>query len=508
MTIASKLPSDARHNLVNYTKRFVNARQRRKEYIVSTKRAVEIFCQYMGRRVRIGEIRTDLIHGFVEFMRQEGCSGATIVKHRGRIVAIWSFAYERGDNHFPPPIQLRPGEKVYVPKEPDSDSDEFGPLPECHESDGRAIVTINGLVHDLGEAGSDESQVRYQQVVSEYEASGRPAYFGLPTDNLTVLQMIRYYESFARRYYGSGSRNQGEVTLDAVRYLAMYHNMLAREFGPLQLQAARMRMARAGCCRNYCNDATKRIKRVFRWAVAQRLIPAEVAHGLGAVSGWRKGHCPARESKPVTAVDAKRVDDTLPHLHPVIAAMVLFQRHTGCRPAEVCLLRPMDIDRSGDVWVYTPLHHKTEHHDKSRQIFIGPQAQDVLRPYLLRAGDAFCFSPQDVRADRLEKRRRARKTPLRYGNSPGTNRKADPQRRPQAHYIAGSYRYAIVRTCNRIGVPPWSPNQLRHLAATEIRKRYGLEGAQVILGHSQANVTQIYAERDSGLAMKIAKEVG
>jgi hypothetical protein len=46
------------------------------------------------------------------------------------------------------------------------------------------------------------------------------------------------------------------------------------------------------------------------------------------------------------------------------------------------------------------------------------------------------------------------------------------------------------------------------LAATEIRKQFGLEAAQIILGHAQADVTQIYAERDSGLAIRIAKEVG
>jgi site-specific recombinase XerC len=54
----------------------------------------------------------------------------------------------------------------------------------------------------------------------------------------------------------------------------------------------------------------------------------------------------------------------------------------------------------------------------------------------------------------------------------------------------------------------WSPNQLRHAAATEIRQRFGLEAAQVVLGHSRADVTQVYAERDNGLAAKIMSEVG
>ena len=54
----------------------------------------------------------------------------------------------------------------------------------------------------------------------------------------------------------------------------------------------------------------------------------------------------------------------------------------------------------------------------------------------------------------------------------------------------------------------WHPNQLRHLHATEIRKRFGLEAAQVAMGHSRAEVTQIYAERNLALAEKKASEVG
>ena len=42
----------------------------------------------------------------------------------------------------------------------------------------------------------------------------------------------------------------------------------------------------------------------------------------------------------------------------------------------------------------------------------------------------------------------------------------------------------------------WAPNRLRHTRATEVRKQFGLEAAQVILGHAKADVTQVYAERD------------
>ena len=75
--------------------------------------------------------------------------------------------------------------------------------------------------------------------------------------------------------------------------------------------------------------------------------------------------------------------------------MIRFQRLTGCRPGEVCILRPCDVDTSGEVWAYRPESHKTEHHGRDRVIFLGPKAQDVLRPYLLRDKTAYCFVPAE-----------------------------------------------------------------------------------------------------------------
>ncbi|WP_261342182.1 tyrosine-type recombinase/integrase [Pseudobythopirellula maris] len=75
-------------------------------------------------------------------------------------------------------------------------------------------------------------------------------------------------------------------------------------------------------------------------------------------------------------------------------------------------------------------------------------------------------------------------------------------------YNVNAYRIAIHRACEKAGHAKWSPNQLRHSAATEVRKQFGLEAAQVICGHQSADVTQIYAERDVSLAKEVARKVG
>jgi site-specific recombinase XerC len=117
-----------------------------------------------------------------------------------------------------------------------------------------------------------------------------------------------------------------------------------------------------------------------------------------------------------------------------------------------------------------------------------------------------------------------RKTPLHYGNRPGTNRKRRPKRKPGERYDTNSYRRAIHRAVDLANrqrqkdaaeagaepqlLPRWSPNRLRHSAATAIRKLFGLEAAQVTLGHAQADVTQVYAERDLSLAVEVMRKIG
>lgn len=52
------------------------------------------------------------------------------------------------------------------------------------------------------------------------------------------------------------------------------------------------------------------------------------------------------------------------------------------------------------------------------------------------------------------------------------------------------------------------PNQLRHNAATMIRREHGIEAAQLALGHARADVTQIYAARDEAKAKQVALLMG
>ena len=197
--------------------------------------------------------------------------------------------------------------------------------------------------------------------------------------------------------------------------------------------------------------------------------------------------------------------------------MVRLQLLTAARPGEVCAIRPRDVDRSQAVWLYRPGSHKTEHRGRERVIAIGPRAQEVLGPWPERDPEVHCFCPAEVVAER---------------GTPNRGRAARPL--PGGKYTRHSYRVAVARACDRAFPHPtivkergvaltdvqaaglaawrkahrWHPHRLRHTRATEIRKRYDVEAAQVILGHSKPDTTLVYAERDIEKAREVMREIG
>ena len=136
--------------------------------------------------------------------------------------------------------------------------------------------------------------------------------------------------------------------------------------------------------------------------VAHEMAPPNLAHALAALSGLQAGRTDAPEARPVQPVSRELVDTTLPYLPQVVADLARFQLLTGCRPGETCIIRSCDVDRTLAVRMYRPESHKTEHQGRQRIIFVGSQAQDVLREYLLGAPEAYCFQPCDSEQKRCD----------------------------------------------------------------------------------------------------------
>ena len=314
-----------------------------------------------------------------------------------------------------------------------------------HKPTGQAVVTLGGREFYLGRYGTAASRKEYNRRIAEWLASDGTAN---QANDLTVIELVNHFWRFAKRHYVKNGRPTSEQSTirSALRFLKdLYAERPAAQFGPLALKTVRQKMIDAGWCRNTINASVGKIRRMFRWAVSEELLPVTVYQALTSVQGLQAGRTEAVETEPVKPVPDAVVEATLPFLSTVVADMVQFQRVTGCRPQDVCQLRPCDLDTRDDVWGYRPSSHKTQHRGRERIVFVGPKGQNLLTPYLLREKSAHCFAPTDSERKRRAKLHESRVTPLGYGNRPGTNCKGSPKRKAGEHYTTASYRRAISR---------------------------------------------------------------
>jgi integrase len=76
--------------------------------------------------------------------------------------------------------------------------------------------------------------------------------------------------------------------------------------------------------------------------------------------------------------------------------------------------------------------------------------------------------------------------------------KLPPEQRERAQQLAARWRELHT----------WTPNQLQHHRATLLHREFGIEEAQIILGHSDPKTTLIYAEADVAKAKEIMARIG
>jgi integrase len=360
-----------------------------------------------------------------------------------------------------------------------------------------------------GPYNSAESKRAYSRFVAELTAAPQ-SLPSLDAGDITIAQLLDAFltEHVEKRYVKRGRPTTEQAGFRrALRPVSrLYGDSLARDFGPLALIACRSTFVQDGICRKKCNTHTGRIVRCFKWGVSRQLVPETVWRALTAVEGITAAEMP--DPPKIRPVTQEQVDAIKPFVTPQIWAMVQFQLHTGCRPQEACDVRTADLDRSREIWEYRPGGHKTEHHGFERVIFVGPTAQEILRPWLREDEPEACiWQPREARATFQERRRAGRRT-KRFPCDDRRRSVARPRKQAGTHYTSNVYGKAILRACERAKCERWAPNQLRHLAGTRIRAAYGIEAARIMLGHSSAVTSEIYSEIDANKARRIARELG
>ena len=398
-----------------------------------------------------------------------------------------------------------------------------GPSYRLHKASGQAMVCLGGRDYYLGEYGSARSKAEFHRLKAEYHQSGCSSSFGAPPDELTVAQLIAGYIKYSKAQFGTGPESEYLRAKPVLTILMrLYGHTNAVDFGPLQFEVVQAEQTKPTVTkrkdgtrtvryrsRRYINAQMKRLRAVIKWATSKALIPPTVLVAIQTVPPLKYGRTDAPELPDVVSVSDEIVEQTLPHLNHVVRAMVAFQKLTGARPGEICVIKPRMVDKSlKDTWLIIYDRHKTAYRGKKRSISIGPKAIEILRPFLLRGEDDYCFSPREAVKRLRELKHEARTTPLSCGNSPGTNAKKRPGKSPGECYSTQSYGRSIRGSCVKAGIEPWAPNQLRHAFATQITRNMSIEHASQAMGHADTRITKTYLDEDRAKANEAARMHG
>lgn len=396
-----------------------------------------------------------------------------------------------------------------------------------HKATGQARVRISGRDFYLGKYGSEDSRQLYDDLIGKWLADQDPQGLRLTLDDLCLLY-IGHCDMYYRKPDGRQTGEAGNIRAALRPLLALFGTTRARDFSPRRLKEYREKLIANGICRSSCNRSVTRVRGMFRWAVENEYLPVETWNALKVVQGLRRGRSDARETDPVKPVSQAFIDAIKPYVSRQIWACIQLQLLTGARPGEILSMRGCDLNTRGKVWEYVPASHKTEHYGHHRVIFLGPQSQEIIHAFLRQELTSFLFRPRDARSEWLAQ-----------FNGPGRpDKKGTTTRQAGERYTTATYAEAVRRGCEKAFDMPaelrrinpklalgererlskeaarwraeftWHPHQLRHNAATRLRREHGLDAARAILGHASMVATEVYAEIDQARARDVIGLVG
>jgi len=403
----------------------------------------------------------------------------------------------------------------------------------CRHARGSAYVFYKRKYHYLGAYGTEDSRKRYRKLLDliEMDAASEVAIeldTKLPHQRY-VADVVNQYLDYAERYYvdtDGKTTNEYRCVCDTMSHVAaVLGDEFAGKVGPKLLTKLQTHFVRHGFSRGVANQMLGRVKRMFAWACKFEICPPEVHSRLACVKGLTQGRTTAPDHADVLPVPQSVVDATLPFMSPIPADMVRLQLLCGMRPAEVCRMRPVDIDRSLDVWIYEPPKHKNAWRGQVRLIAVPLAAQAILSPYLKRDAEAFLFSPREAERARSDERAGTIGADRKTKVYPSELRARERRRKERLKtrftqlndcYTSDTYRRAItygIRKANQHrkpdapAVPHWFPYQLRHARATEVDEALGIEAAACLLGHAEVSTTAIYVKRQRESLIRTARKL-
>lgn len=343
-----------------------------------------------------------------------------------------------------------------------------------------------------------------------------------PDHEPVVADLVNAFIKYAVNYYRDPvtgkATSQLAVVKSALRELDLYLETKIKEFTPSVLLAVRAGIVnrdvmpqsdgtpKKKLCISSVNGAITKIRMMFRMGVEWELVPVETYQALACVKhlNWRTAPT-LRNPDKITPVPVEYFSLIMPHLKPLYQAVLKVHLATGMRVKELCSMRWSEITEiEPGLWCYSPAEHKNSHRGDARKVYMKADLIELMRSVRKPLWDkdaVWCQKGVGKSAG--------------YSGMISGDGYARAIEGAQLRYNEG--RVAInqggrtdkkklsTTSAKRIPMAHWTPLQIRHTVATQIRQTHGLEGAQAVLGHSTLDATQIYAEKRDDLARSVAR---
>lgn len=368
---------------------------------------------------------------------------------------------------------------------------------------------------DPGSPAPPEVEAAYHEYVARWVANGRKK---LPARAdrraaLVVKDLAELFVAEVRKDCTSPGNGPAHYELAFRPLVKLYGLHPAAEFDAAALEAVRDEMIRLGWKRSHVNRNVGRVRRCFRWGGRRKHVPPAVYQDLMTVESLRKGQRGVKERVRRRPAEESHVAAVAGHLTAPMAAMLWLCWHTGARPGEIRRMRVEEVDRSGDVWVYSLAEHKNGWRGQSRDVSIGPKGQAVLRPWLDLAGEGHVFSPKRCiaihRAALAAEEAGDVLTAVQaealhwFDRVPGRAVAAATD-----SYTANGFEASMRRAAAAAGLTWFSAYSCRHGARMRVSREAGDEAARAVLGQRSIETLVHYGQLDLKLATETQRKLG
>lgn len=229
----------------------------------------------------------------------------------------------------------------------------------------------------------------------------------------------------------------------------------------------------------YVNKILNTIRKAFKWGVEYELVSYEELQRVKAAPNVKRGTTQLSDRGYENVIVSDEVfGKVLEYITiPIYRDILLLLRSTACRPSELLHIRGRAVnimaDENGkEIWCYYPESHKTKAKGKERLICLNEKEQEIIGKYKENDPDKYWFTPSKIRG-KVD-------SPL------------------ESVLVSKHLRAAISRAIEEGAISQedyFTVYSLRKTGITEMVKKFGIEVASKVAGHSNISTTDRFYNR-------------